>query len=304
PEDSGMSQIIKTTQGAVATTPDRPETVGQVPVVLVPQIRTAGNLHLRWGEWFGITLFSVAAMALASEGVMLAAATAWFGDPSRALLPLPALIVTFFVAALVMRLSDDNAALQPLSRSVLVLGIISTALVLIRLYVFPTLPGNDWSWLASFSNLASLTAEQPHAELGMMLVSAITWLIGERLARNAGDYEARRGAFIGFFILLVVAIILGVGAVRGTNLLATRLALFLPLYTFFGLLMMAQVRLAEVRSHMGRGGVEAHRALRVWRVMTGGLVLAAVALVLGLTANATAASTSPPVMTRHTRKAR
>ncbi len=211
-------------------------------------------------------------------------ATIWFGEPARALLPLGPLWLTLLLAAAVMRLCSVVPALRPLARGIFTAGVVVTALIFIHSRVFPDLPAGDWGWLASFGDLASLEAERPHAELGLIALSFIIWLLADGVARNGGELSLRRANFLGFFAALVVAIVLGVSAQGGSAPLTLFLALAVPLYVLCGLLMLAQVRLAEMRDRTARSGVTMGRALWIWRLATAGLVGAMVAVVFALAA--------------------
>ena len=175
----------------------------------IPQITGNANLPLRWGEWLRIAV----------------TATAW--------LPFVPLVLTLFVAALVMRFPTSIPALRGAETPFFVAGIVVTALVLIRLFAVSGLALDDWSWLASFAHIADPTAEQPHTEIGMIGISFLAWSIGLRLARHGGDYEKRRAAFLGFFVLLIVAVILTLFvAGAGRAVLSSALAVMLPVYLF------------------------------------------------------------------------
>ena len=275
---------IRTLRAAQGIMADTPKTGSKAPTMVVPQLRTVTNLRLQWSEWSRIALFSGLSLALVIEAIMQAAATAWFGDPTRALMPLGVLIVTVLCAMLTLRLIDTRPGLQRLMPIGMGLGTVITALLLIRTLVFPALAPNDWSWLASFQTLADANAERPHAELGMIFMSALIWLIAERIVRNAGDYELRRRAFLRYFVLMIAAIILGLWSAQGNDTLSVSLALYLPTYVLLGMLMMAQVRLSEVRARMARSGTMDRRSLRVWQTITVGLVGVTLLLVFVLTA--------------------
>jgi hypothetical protein len=253
--------------------------MGQVPAVRIPQISTTANLRLRWGEWLSIALPSSVAVAIAIEAVLLSAATAWFGDPGRALVPLAPLIVILMLGAILLRLCDTIAWLRPLYRPVLLAGIIITALALIHARIFPALAVNDWSWLASFANITDVYAEQPHTELGLIALSVALWLFAERQMQNAGEYEQRRAAFLRLFAVMVGAVLVGIWSAHGNDRLSIDLALLLPVYVLCGLVMMAQVRLAEMRARLMRGGNADRRSLRIWHLATAGFIGATLLLV-------------------------
>lgn len=219
------------------------------------------------------------AVAIASEAVLLAAATAWFGDPGRALVPLAPLVLILVLAAVVLRLCDSVARLRALYRPVLIAGIIGTSLVLIHARVFPALAANDWSWLASFANITNVYAEQPHTELGLIALSVVLWLFAERIVQNAGEYEQRRNAFLRLFAVMVGAVIVGIWSAQGNGQLSVALALLLPGYVLCGLLMMGQVRLAEIRARMMRAGNADRRSLGIWHLVTAGLIAVTLLLV-------------------------
>ncbi len=240
----------------------------------------AVNVHLRWGEYLGVAGLNALAIALTLEALMLAAATVWFGDPSRALIPFAPLALVIFLAAIAMRVVLNTPALERISGAGMLAGIAATALILIRTLVFPSLAQGDWRWLGTFGDLLNLTAEQPHAEVGMILMSIVIWIFAARLAQNAGDYEQRRQQFLRMFVVLVLAVVLALGAARGVYQVSVDLALVLPGYVIAGLLMMAQVRLAELRVRRENGETIDPRALMIWRVMTAGMTLATVLVVL------------------------
>lgn len=219
------------------------------------------------------------AVAIAIEAVLLAAATAWFGQPGRALVPLAPLIAVLMLGAVVLRLCDTVAWLRQFYRPILIAGIISTSLVLIHARIFPTLAASDWSWLASFANITDVYAEQPHTELGLIALSVVLWLFAERIVQNAGEYEQRRNAFLRLFAVMVGAVIVGIWSAQGNGQLSVDLALLLPAYVLCGLLMMGQVRLAEIRARMMRAGNADRRSLGIWHLVTGGLIAVTLLLV-------------------------
>ncbi len=245
----------------------------------MPRLNTATNLPLGWGEWLGIACFYVVAVALVITAVLQTMVAVWFGAARPALLPFGTVLLTLAIAAFALRLCDAIQPLQARMGLVHGVGIIITALVLIHAQVFPGFGWDDWRWLASFQDIANLTAERPHAELGLILLSVIIWDLGSRITHNAGDYERRRGAFLGHFVVLVLTVIVAAWLAGGVRSLAPSLALILPLYTLAGLLMMAQVRLSEVRARMQRAARQDRRLLRVWRLTTAGLALGMVLIV-------------------------
>lgn len=253
-------------------------------MIVLPRLRTVTNLPLRWGEWFAVALLSSVMVAIALEALFQAGATIWFGDPTRALLPLVPLAITLLVAAIILRVFDTVPLLQRFYRLAFALGAVATALLLIRLRVFPTVAADDWGWLATFGQLTDPVAEQPHTELGLIVLSAVIWTIGERIVHNAGDYDLRRQAFLWLLVIMVLAIVFGLLATHGRAALSASLALALPTYVLVGLLMMAQVRLSELRARIARTGATELRTLRIWRLVTLGLALVTLLVVFILTA--------------------
>ena len=237
-----------------------------MPQVLIPDVSTNENLTLAWGEWLWIVVLSTLASSIALEACLVTMATVWFGEPGRALLPLSDLIVMLFTAALIMRIVLINPPLQRLGLPCMVLGVIVMTLLTIRLHIFASLAGGDLSWLGSFGNVLNLTAELPHAELGIFLLSCIAWAIGLGLAQNAGDFDRRRSAFATNFGLILGCAIISTFIVSGRAALEGALALELPLYIVLGLITLSQVRLAEVSARMAQVGAGGSRTRRVWRI--------------------------------------
>lgn len=206
---------------------------------------------------------------------MIAAATDWFGQPQRALIALGPLLIGTASAALAMRAVERLRLSGGAVYAVLVAGMIVTGLAWIRLLVFPGLAPGDFSWLAAFGDIGSLTAEQPHALLGMLLMSVWVWIIGLGIARSAGDHEERARAFVLYFMLLLVAVVIGSWAAVGGVVAGTQLALALPAYLILGLSTLALVRLAEARARMQATGGGDRRAQAIWRLTSLGMALLA-----------------------------
>ena len=218
-----------------------------------------------------IALFNVSAITLSVETVLRVMATDWFGEPDRALVPLGVLWLALLAATLVARVCIVVPALRAPARAIFALGAVVTALILIRVQVFPTVAAGDWRWLSSFGDLTSLVAERPHAEIGLLVLSVLLWVLGDNVARNAGELDQRRANFLGFFWAMVGSIALSLFAAQGVGELDLFIALALPFYVVCGLLMLAQVRLAEMRVRTARTGVAMQRARWVWRAVTVGL---------------------------------
>lgn len=223
-------------------------------------------------------------MALALEVLCILGALAWFSDASQALISFGPLLLTLLVAALILRLPESFPNLQRFERGLLVGGIVVTAIILIRVLVFPSMALTDFSWLATFASLTDLYAATPHAELGMIGISVLIWLHALAIVRNGGDYAARRRQFIRILILLIVAIVLGLMYIPNPTGVSETIALYLPSYTLVGLITLSQVRLAEVRARMTRTGSRDQRTLAVWRVVTGGMALFSLLIVFVTTA--------------------
>lgn len=222
--------------------------------------------------------------AIAIEAALLAGATAWFGDPGRALVPLVPLVLALWIAALLLRLCEEVAWLRRLDRVVLIGGILVTALLFIRPHVFGDIAAGNWGWVSAFNDITNIYAEQPHTDVGMLFLSILVWLMAERMVRNAGDYEQRRASFLRLFVVLVVAILVGVWSANGNDRLSIALALMLPLYAVCGLLMMGQVRLSDIRARMQRACMADRRALRIWNLTALGLIVATVGLLFAAVA--------------------
>jgi hypothetical protein len=243
-------------------------------VVRVPLIQLNYSIHLRWGEWLAVVLTASLAMAIAIEVLLASLATAWFGDPSQALLPLPSIFAVIFVAALIGRIIEIMPILQRAGFILTGLGFAATALILIHQQVFPT--ESDLGWLASLGALLDLNSVPEHTEVGLIILSGLLWVLGTRLNMRSGEYDARRGSFWGFFTLIVASVIIGELAPAGRNALGEQIGLALPAYLFIGLIMLSQIRLAEVRSRLSLSG---KRAVQRWNLTTLMITIAATLLV-------------------------
>ncbi len=239
---------------------------------------TPPPLSLPWGDWFGIACTGALAAALAYASLLVAGAVAWFGDPNRTLLPLLPLFGIILVAAVGLRAADQLRLSERATQTVAIVGAAVTALVLIRLRVYPALAPGDFSWLVGLTQILDIYDERPHAILGMILISAIAWILGIGLARNAGDYESRRQQFTGFFIMQLLALALAAGVAINRDRLNQILGLYVPTYAVFGLITLAQVRLSEVRQRMTQAGASG-RTFLMWRVVSSSIALGSVVIV-------------------------
>lgn len=277
-EDLSQQQLHDLRSGA--TQNQMRGTMSQAPLT-VPLIKLNIQLPLRWGEWLRIAATQIAATTAIFAISFTAMSALWFGDVRHLVLPTMPLVLSFAVAALVMRVAEVWPRLQRAIPVLLVLGIILTAGILIRLFVFPTLAPSDWSWLGSFSQLTDLTASQPHAELGLMILSVICWVTGLNLARFAGDYERRRRAFYGYIVTLVLVALTDAyieGPVQSD--LVNQLSVALPFIIFMGLMTIGQVRLADLQHRLVSTGGASKRMLVMWRGMTA--IIATVTIALGI----------------------
>jgi hypothetical protein len=220
------------------------------------------------------------AAAVCIEGVLLTAATIWFGDPAVALRPLEPLIVVLLIAAVVVRLCDRVAWLRAFHRPIFFLGVALTALFWVRPAFLAESVVGDFRWVDAFANLADPVAAQPHAVLGLFVLSLISWSMASRLARFAGEKDQRRRAFVGEFIVLVSAVVLGVLASQGTASLSGALALLVPAYVICGMFALAQMRLADLRARLQRVRSVDRRDLFIWNSATMGMIAVTVAFFL------------------------
>ena len=227
------------------------------------------NPRLHWGEWLGIAATRIAVTVIAAQIVFIASSAVWFGDIHHVLLGPAPLAASLIIAAGSMRLFEVFPRSRRVEPTVLVVGIIVTALILIRRYAFSALPPGDWSWLNSYRQLGDPVAELPHTELGMIAISIMAWTLGTRIARYAGDYDKQRAAFTGNLVLIISAIVLAIVSVHGIDpIFGGMLALALPAYLFVGLLTLSQVRLAAVRERLTVSGGGDRRSLAIWRITT------------------------------------
>jgi hypothetical protein len=253
--------------------------LGMMGPLIVPLVTIGANPHLRWGEWLGIAITRIAAMVIAAEVVFLSLSVAWFGDTHHILLGGIPLALACLSAALIMRIFELFPSIRRAEAPVLGLGIVVTALALIRFAVFSHLSLGDWSWIGSFGQITDINAQLPHTELGVIAISVVAWVMGLRVARNAGSYDSQRAAFISWFVAIIAAILLVTLAVhtdgsRGTVLegqTSAVIALALPGYLLLGLFMLSQVRLAELRGRLSVTGGGDRRSLTIWRLATAGM---------------------------------
>ncbi len=250
----------------------------------MPKLTLSPSVRLRWGEWIVVALMGSIAAALAIEAMLASLAAAWFGDPGYALVPLGPLCAVIVIAALMTRLLEVSAALARLAPLLAITGAGVTALALTHSRVFPTTSWNDSGWLATFSQVFNLDSVTAHTELGIIVLSLILWIVGERLTQHGGEYDARRNAFWLFFILMIVAIILGTLSPGGRDALGGQIALMLPAYVMASLLMLAQVRLAEMTDRLNRNGKLTRRVRLQWMLTSMGAAVLSMVLVLALTA--------------------
>ncbi len=247
--------------------------------MIMPLVTIGANPHLRWGEWLGIAVTRIAMTVIAVEVVFLALSIAWFADAQHILLGGIPLAVVCLMAALVMRVFELFPSLRRAEMPALVAGIAVTALVLIRFAAFSRLPLGDWNWLGSFGHLTDIKAELPHTELGMIVISVATWVMGARIARHAGNYDRQRAAFIALFVAIVIATLVATIGVHSLGSAGAALggqaggiiALALPGYLLLGLFLLSQVRLAELWERLHATGGGDRRSLTIWRLAAVGM---------------------------------
>jgi len=149
-----------------------------------------------------------------------------------------------------------------------IVGVFITSLTVIRLLVFPNLANNDWTWLASLQHIFDIQGEQPHAELGLVLLTIFLWRTGHNLAVSAGDFTERQRSFYSYFGLLVAAIAISAGVDNQTHV-DGNLAIIIPFFLICGLLGLSQTRLADVKARLNANNGTSVRTGLVWQLTSG-----------------------------------